>query len=198
MRKCTFASLALTLVAVFAGPGEARAQVEAFRFGFGYVANAPEMLAGLQGMVILPALGGIGLYADLKFDAESPDRDEYFVADRTALQVEDQIAGVRFIDHRDSYQGLNVALVRPVNPALMLYAGVGVATMTRYREYLDPSEQLGQAGYFWVEATDEEATFTNVLAGIFMRVSPVLSLQTGFETNPKGFTVGATFLLPKR
>jgi hypothetical protein len=168
------------------------------RFGIGYTANAPEMLAGASGFVILPAMGGIGVYLDAKFNPDSPRKDDTFLEGRTALQIEDEVPGVRFQDSKDSYRSFNAAVVRPVTPSLILYAGAGISQMTRYREYWDPDEEMGLAGFFWVEAPDEKSTSINGLAGAFLRISSLMSLQTGFETNPKGFTVGATLHLPRR
>ena len=140
----------------------------------------------------------IGLYVDAKFNIDAASRDEAFDATRTALQVEDEVDGVQFIDTQDSYRNFNAAAVYEVNTSLWVYAGAGVADMTRFRQYKDPAEQLGLAGFFWVEGPDEAQTFTNVLVGVFMRVSPRVSLQTGYETHPKGITVGATLRFPKQ
>ena len=189
--------LALAASGLAAAPLAAQ-DTPGLRFGVGYTANAPEMLAGASGFVILPALGGIGLYLDAKVNPDSPRKDDTFLEGRTALQIEDEVAGVRFQDSKDSYRSFNVAVLRPVTPSLMLYAGAGISQMTRYREYFDPAEEMGLAGYFWVEAPDEKETFVNGLAGALLRISSLMSLQTGFETNPKGFTVGATFHLPRR
>lgn len=190
--------LALVAAGLASAPAAAQDNTPGLRFGIGYTANAPEMLAGVSGFVILPAMGGIGLYLDAKFNPDSPRKEDTFLEGRTALQIEDEVEGVRFQDSKDSYRSFNAAVVRPVTPSLMLYAGAGISQMTRYREYFDPAEQMGLAGYFWVEAPDEKATSINGLAGAYLRISSLMSLQTGFETNPKGFTVGATFHLPRR
>jgi hypothetical protein len=174
------------------------AQSTGTRVGIGYVANAPDLMAGGSAMVLVPALGGIGVYVDAKFNTDSPRRDETFYADWTALQVEDEVPGVRFHDVQDSYRSVNVAVVRPVTPALMLYVGAGLTHLTRYRQYRDPEEELGRAGYFWVEGPDEASDSANLLVGAFLRISPRMSMQTGFESNPKGFTVGASILFPPR
>ena len=192
--ECIFTAIVLLGLATPASAQQVDAPV---RFGLGYVANAPEMMAGISGTVVFPSFGGIGLYVDAKFNVDSPSREVDFLEGRTALDVENTVPGVSFRDHKDSYQAFNVALVRPVNPSLMIYAGGGVATMTRYRQYKDPTEELGRAGFFWVEAPDEEATEANLLVGLLMKITPLLHMQTGFETGPKGFTVGATFLIPR-
>lgn len=191
---CIFTAI---LLLGLAAPAAAQQTDTPVRFGLGYVANAPEMMAGVSGTVVFPSFGGIGLYVDAKFNVDSPSREVDFLEGRTALEVENEVPGVSFRDAQDSYQAINVAVVRPVNPSLMIYAGGGIATMTRYRQYKDPTEELGRAGFFWVEAPDEEATEANFLVGLFMKITPLLHMQTGFETGPKGFTVGATFLLPR-
>ncbi|HSW31034.1 MAG TPA: hypothetical protein VLH75_16235 [Longimicrobiales bacterium] len=189
---------ALAAFALGASPVVAQQDASPLRLGLGYTANAPEMLSGVSGYVIFPAKGGIGLYVDAKFNPDSPRRDDNFLKGRTALQVEDEVAGVQFIDHKDSYRSFNAALVRSINPHLMLYLGAGVSQMTRYRQYFDPSEEMGLAGYFWVEASDEAGSSLNVLGGAFFRMSSVLIFQTGIESNPRGFTVGANVQLPRR
>jgi hypothetical protein len=70
--------------------------------------------------------------------------------------------------------------------------------LKRFRQYKDPSELVGRAGFFWVEGPDEAQNLTNLLVGIFMRISPRLSLQSGFESRPKGITVGGSLSFPKR
>ncbi len=198
-RSARPAPLALALLASGLAAAPLAAQdTPGIRFGVGYTVNAPEMMAGASGFVILPAMGGIGLYLDAKVNPDSPRKEDTFLEGRTALQIEDEVPGVRFEDSKDSYRSFNAAVVRPVTPSLMLYAGAGISQMTRYRAYFDPAEEMGLAGHFWVEAPDEKATYVNGLAGAYLRLSSLISFQTGFETNPKGFTVGATFHLPRQ
>jgi len=200
LRSLRYAPLTISLVltALESSPASAQQGDPGLRVGLGYVGNAPEMVSGVSGNVLLPGMGRFGLYVDAKFNPYSVRREETFLADRTALEIEDEVVGVRFMDHKDSYRSFNAALVRYVNPSLMLYLGAGVSQMTRYREYYDPTEQMGQAGFFWVEAPDEAASSLNVLGGAFLRMSSLLMFQTGVETNPKGFTVGASMQLPRR
>jgi hypothetical protein len=168
------------------------------RFGIGYVANAPNMMAGVSGYVLFRALGGIGLYADAKFDVDSPGRDPYYYPNWTPSQVEDSVRDVFPVDHQVSWRAFDVAVVRPVTPGLMVYAGVGYAQKKRYQSYQDPSKQLGQLGLFWVEAPDLRVNTASAMFGVFMRMSRVLAFQTGFETTPRGFTLGATIKFPPR
>lgn len=175
----------------------AAGQISPFpRFGASYVANAPDLMGGIGGYVLFPALGGLGLYVDAKFDLDSPARDDIFIPTHTAQQVEDEIEGVRFINDSESWRSFNAALVRPLTPALMLYAGAGIATRKRYREYEDPDSELSELGVFLVEAPDEEWTTVNGLVGGFLRMSRWLDFQFGLETRPRGFTVGASLRLP--
>jgi hypothetical protein len=191
-------TIAVFLAALVGSPASAQQGDPGLRVGLGYVGNAPEMVSGVSGHVLFPGMGRFGLYVDAKFNPYSARREETFLADRTAIEIEDEVVGVRFMDHKDSYRSFNAALVRYVNPSLMLYLGAGVSQMTRYREYYDPAEQMGQAGFFWVEAPDEAGSSLNVLGGAFLRMSSVLMFQTGVETNPKGFSVGISLQLPRR
>jgi hypothetical protein len=180
-------------------PSPSKAQDDpGVRFGVGYVADAPELLGGGAAYVILPALGGVGLYVDMKFDLDSPTGASTFEESLTAQDVEDQVAGAMYRDSRDSWRGLNVAVIRPVKESLMLYAGVGAARRRVYKEYRDPAGELGVVGILTVEDPEEEETKLNGMAGAFLRISPLISVQTGFESTPAGFTVGASFRLPPR
>jgi hypothetical protein len=178
-------------------PGSAQ-NAPAHYFGIGYVANAPDLLGGVSGYAVFPILGGLGLYVDAKFDLDSPSRDDTFISTLTDREVEEQVAGAEFIDDADSWQGFNFALVRPLSPSLMVYAGAGVATRTRYREYRDPEGEMGRLGFFIVEAPDDEWTSVNALAGGFLRLGRWLDFQFGLETRPRGFTVGGALRLPPR
>jgi hypothetical protein len=168
------------------------------RFGVGYVADAPELLGGGAAYIILPALGGVGLYVDAKFDLNSPTGESTFVESLTAREVEGQVSGAAYRDSQDSWRGLNIAVIRPMNESLMLYVGLGSARRSVYKEYRDPSGELGLLGILTVEDPEEEETKLNGMAGAFLRLSPLISVQTGFESTPAGFTVGASFRLPPR
>jgi hypothetical protein len=179
---------ALGLVSAGATSSPASAQGP-LRFGVGYVANTPDLLGGVGGHVVFPAFGGLGVFADVKFDWESPSRESEFRDNMTAAEVL-QVEGVRPVRSSDSWRSYNIGLVRPVLPSLKLYAGAGYAVRTRYRFFFDPDEELGEFGFIWVESPGEEKTTVNALFGGFMRVSRVVSFQIGIETAPRGLTVG--------
>ena len=164
----------------------------------GYVANAPNMMAGIAGYAIFPYLGGIGLYLDAKLDIENPSGDDIFEDGITARQVVDQISGAKFIRRELSYQAVNVALPRPLTHSRAVYAGGGVVKVSEYHLFQEFSSDLGFAGIFWVEAPHLEEVRGNLMVGAFLRMSSFLSTQMGFETEPRGFTFGASLRLPRR
>jgi hypothetical protein len=199
-RKLFPVALAVTVAGVAVSiptPGSSQ-DAPARRFGIGYVANAPDVLGGVGGYVVLPVLGGMGLYVDAKFDVDSPARDDDFISTLTDREVEEQVAGVEFIADADSWQSFNFALVRPLTPSLTMYAGAGVARRLRFREYRDPEGEMGRLGFFIVEAPADEWTTVNALAGGFLRLGRWLDFQFGLETKPRGFTVGGALRLPPR
>lgn len=187
----------LLLLAVPAVPAAAqeRAGSAGPVFGIGYVANAPDLLAGGAGYVILPVLGGLGLYVDAKFDPDTPRDDDAFEPDLTARQVEDEL-GDAYQDSESSWRSFSAALVRPVTPSLMLYGGLGYTSESVYRKYHDDTETRGLAGLYWVEAPDEDSSTINVLAGMFLRMTRHLNAQFGVESAPRGLTVGLSVVLP--
>jgi len=164
----------------------------------GYVANAPNMMAGIAGYAVFPYLGGIGVYLDAKLDIEDPSGDDVFEAGYTARRVVEEISGAEFIRRELSYQAVNLALVRPLTHSLAVYAGGGLVRVSEYHLFEAFSSDLGFAGVFWVEAPGVEEIRGNLMAGIFLRMSSFLSTQVGFETEPRGFTVGASLRLPRR
>lgn len=164
-------------------------------YGIGYVANAPDMLAGGAAYVILPVAGGLGLYVDAKFDTSDRSDDDAFDPTLTAQEVDDQI-GDEFRADESSWTSFNAALMRPLTPAFTVYAGAGYARETVYYEYFDESRERGLAGIYWVEAPDQEATKVNFLAGMLLRMTPWISAQFGMETAPRGATVGISISYP--
>ncbi len=189
--------LAASLLALLlTAPGGAQ-QVDRPRVGIGYVAAAPDLLAGGAAYVLLPALGGIGVYVDAKLDASSPTHKSNFEPGLTAQQAESQY-GDEYGFSTDSWRAFDVALVRPVRPALSVYAGGGYAQRKRYSEYYDPSATRGLVGHYWVEDPTQRKGTLNIMAGMMFRMSRFLNAQMGVESAPGSFTVGVSVLLPPR
>jgi hypothetical protein len=172
-------------------------ELDRVRFGVGFVANAPSQMAGISGYVLLPVLGGIGVYADGKWDIDSPADDRAFDASRTAadLEADPSSAGTRFLKRETSwYRSFNLALVRPFNPFLMVYAGGGYAEGERYGLYQELVGEVGRA--LWVRDPRQDEDRVSFMAGLILRLLPVLSTQVGLETQPRGFTAGMSLRLP--
>lgn len=166
-------------------------------FGIGYAANAPNLMAGGAAYVVTSYFGGIGLYLDAKFDVEDPSGDIAFEDGLTADEVQNEVEGAEFIKRETSYRSFNAALMRPVTPYLLVYAGGGLVQRSRFHWYEAPESDLGVSGVFWVRAPAEDDTMGNFMVGIFMRVSSFLSTQVGLETGPRGFTIGASLRPPR-
>ncbi len=199
---------------VTAGEGEGQSQsqsqnrpreLDRTQYGFGWVANAPEIMTGLGGYVLLPPgawgmdarYGGLGIYVDVKIDLDNPSDSKDFEPGLTAQEALNTVSGIIPGEKESSWQSFNVALVRPMNPYLSLYAGGGYVKRTRYHQYEDPQKNLGRAGVFWVESPLEEDTRFNMMLGILMRLGPRFSSQFGFETQPRGVSVGISLRLPR-
>jgi len=163
----------------------------------GYVVNAPDMTLGGSAHVILPTAGGIGLYVDMKFDQSPTTEERGYDPNFTSLEVAG-LEGSDYVETDESWEGFNVALIRPLNPTLWVYAGAGVAKVTRYDLYnVDPEVEVGIGGVAWVENPATAETRTNFMVGIMMRLSSLLSAQFGYETQPDGVTVGVSLRLPR-
>jgi hypothetical protein len=165
------------------------------QFGIGYVANAPNMLGGGNAYVLFPVLGGIGLYVDAKFDLDNPSDDIAFRSDVTDDEIGSQIPGAEYIKKEFSWKSFNVGVVRPLTPFLMVYGGAGPSRATVYHLYQTIEADIGRA--LWVEAPDLEETRVNLMLGMFLRLTSLISSQFGFETQPRGITAGASLRLPR-
>lgn len=184
------AVLVVLAAAVITSP--VAAQGESTQFGIGYAANAPLQLLGVSGHVVFPHAGGIGLYLDAKMPRDRIGSRSSFRGDVTVERAE-QVYGDRFFREEDSWRTVNGGLVRPVTPALMVYAGAGASERTRYVEYQDTTGTRGERSFYWVEDPDRSGTEINVLIGAFFRISRIVLVQLGFETAPRGLTVGGSF-----
>lgn len=187
--------LSLAAAAPAAGQADPGALTQT-QFGVGFVGNAPDALLGGGAYVILPKWGGIGLYVDAKFDASNPTDERGWDASITASQVANDIGG-EFIKREESWQSINVALVRPFSPTVFAYAGAGVAKSTAYDLFdvaLDSG--VGYGGVVWAEDPDSEETKVNILFGVITRISRRISAHFGYDTHPSGVTVGLTLRLP--
>lgn len=167
------------------------------RIGVGYVVNAPHMFAGVSGHILTSLLGGVGLYADVKFDVESLRDEPGFVEGLTSSEVEGQIGDELFRED-DDWRSFNAALLRPLSPDLAVYAGAGVARREHFREYVDENGERGVLGQYWVEDEEASTNELNILVGAFFRIKSSLHLQFGLENKPRGATVGVTYALPLR
>lgn len=181
------------LLLVGAASGVAQ-NVRRTRVGIGYVAAAPDLMAGGAAYVLMPLAGGIGVYVDAKLDASNPSRKSNFEPGLTAEQAESQ--GDDYGISTDSWRAFDVALIRPIRPALAVYAGAGYAGKTKYSEYYDNTGTRGLVGHYWVEDPTAKKSTVNVMAGLFLRMGRFLNAQMGVESAPGSFTVGISVLLP--
>lgn len=180
-------------------PGRAAAQEQPVlesHFGAGFVVLAPHQYIGFSAQALTLRLGGIGIYVDAKFDRTPPSEDAEFDPSMTAEEAEDRFGDELFLEE-DSWQSINVALLRPVIPELLLYLGAGYSSQEHYRQYFDPSEERGLEGFYWVEDPRGSGNRLNLLGGAFFRISQSLLVQFGVETKPRGVTVGAVYTVSR-
>jgi hypothetical protein len=196
--RAAAAAALLALAAVVPGGAQAQRdwQLPDTRIGVGYVANIPNMFVGASAHIIPGGFGGWGLYADIKFDIESPADEEGFIDSLTVAQVEGELGDQRF-DQEGSWSSLNLALVRTVSPELAVYAGGGVGWRKEYRQYFDNEQDLGVGGLYWVEDTEVSGTYLNGMAGVMLRLTSAVTAHLGAETAPPGFTLGLSLTLPR-
>lgn len=186
------ACAALALVSLGASHAEAQWGP---RVGVGYVVNAPNQYVGLSGHVLTTVAGGLGFYVDGKITRPSIADHQTFDPNTTAQFVDDNYGDIPLGDEEE-YRSVNFALMRPLTPELLLYAGAGYTSRTVYVEYQDLTEERGRGGFYWVEDPDNAGSGLNVLFGGFFRIGRNVSLQFGAESQPRGVTVGASYAVP--
>ncbi len=165
-------------------------------FGFGFTGNAPDAILGGSAYVVLPRFGGIGLYVDAKFDLENPTDERGYDPDVTVEEVEG-VHGGDYVKSEASWRSFNVAIVRPVSSFLMVYGGGGAAFRTEYGLFnVSQTGGVGVGGLVWAEDPRQEETRVNLMAGLIMRLTSRVSTHFGFETQPRGLTIGASLRLP--
>jgi hypothetical protein len=195
-RSIPLASLLAAAALAQAAPAQAQqASGSLPRVGVGFVANAPHEFLGVSVHAVSPFLGGLGIYVDAKIGNDYPSDEPGFDPDLTAAEVEDLYPDELFTERSD-WRSVNVALIRPVLPELMVYAGAGYSDEGRYHEYYDPTATRGIAGFYWVEDPENSGGQVNLLAGAMFGISQNVFIQFGVETKPRGVTVGASYSLP--
>lgn len=188
----------LTLPAVPAAAQQGSVpEMSRMQFGVGWVGNAPEAMLGGAAYVLLPRSGGIGLYLDAKFDVSNPSGERGYDASVTSRQIAAQEVGATFVRTEESWSSVNVAVMRPLTPYLIAYAGGGLARATRYDLWnVDIASPFGEGGVAWAEDPDQEETSANLMVGVLMRLTRRASAHFGYETKPSGVTVGVSLRLP--
>jgi len=163
--------------------------------GLGYVANAPEQLAGVGVVATLPALSHWGAYVNFKWSPDSPKNRANYDPTLTSHDVEDLYRD-EYVSFDIVWTSISVAIARTIRPQLTLYAGAGYARSEGFDQFFDEDQNRGDQGYYWVVHPEDEATKVNFLAGAFLRAGEYFAFQFGLESAPKGFTVGGSFVLP--
>ena len=195
--------LAATLQVGPAGAQNSPQPLTRAHFGIGYVANAPDALLGGALYLVVPKFGpitgGIGLYVDAKFDVDDPTDGRGFNSSVTVKDIlnDPDRERAEFIRSETTAYSVNLAVVRPITPFLMAYAGGGMARRTQYELYnVTQDDPVGVGGIVWAENPEAEDTLVNLMAGILMRMTPSVTAHFGFETQPKGLTAGLSLRLP--
>lgn len=163
--------------------------------GLGYVANAPEQLAGVGIVATHPALRHWGGYVNFKWSPDSPKNRTNYDPTMTSHDVEEEYRD-EFVSFDIVWSSISVAVARTIRPQLTVYAGAGYAHSEGFDQFFDENQDRGEQGYYWVTHPEDEETKVNFLVGMFLRAGSYFAFQFGLETAPKGFTVGGSFVLP--
>jgi hypothetical protein len=161
--------------------------------GVGYMGNAPHALIGAMAYVITPALGGFGVFADGRFTHRNFEADALFEPGITAAQAEG-VYGDQYVQTVESWRAGHVGVVRPLTPDFGLYAGLGYARGSMYREYYDETVVRGNNGSYRARDEAESGGKLSLTGGALFRFGSSLAFQFGLDSAPRGFTAGASLL----
>ena len=164
--------------------------------GVGYVLSVPNTYVGFSLLGIAPKiLGGLGLYADVKFSHDSPEGGAEF---RDDIEVEDSefTYGDQLFERRSTWLMADLALAYAVSDELALYFGGGYARKKHYCNYFDNSLTRGFEGFYWILDDEDSGDRVNIIGGMLIRAAPHFVVQTGFDGSPRGVSVGVMFTLP--
>lgn len=164
--------------------------------GAGYSGNLPDVLTGV-GVFHVMGGRGLGLFANGHMTFDSPADDPFFIEGRTPTEAanEGHIGAVR---EREVFRSASIGLIRPFDPELALYAGIGFTRQRVYEEWEDEEREIGgEFGHYWVEDPGEERDGVNFTAGLFVQAGRHLFFRIGGETFPLGGSLGVYWALPR-
>lgn len=202
MQICISAVLSVMLLSPLSAQSELAAH-EGFGavplIGIGYVTNAPNMFLGFGAYTVTDVLGGMGMYVDAKFGTDSPANASDFLAEYTAEEVSEFPFQQREREEGD-WWSVNAALIRRISPELLLYLGAGYSHEDVYVRFRngDPDRELGPLGWYWVEDQAASGARINALGGAFFRLGRRVALQFGVESEPRGVTLGGSYMFSFR
>jgi hypothetical protein len=151
---------------------------------------------GISTLVFGSSLKQWGFYVDMKSGINTPEDERGFSLTLTPQDAES--FGDFHSTDRSAWRSFNVAAVRVIGPALVLYAGAGHSRQKAYSRYFDPEQERGYLGNYWVRNDVQSGNRLNLLIGTWFRVTPHIIFQFGGELAPGGFTTGVAYALPFR
>lgn len=166
------------------------------RTGIGWAAVMPDVMAGI-GAWHLFGSSPFGAFADAKVSYPDLTKDdEYCPVPISPCTV----AGVRatrpeiWLQDRDQFAILNVGVLINAAPEVSFLAGAGLVRRARYTEFasiaLDPDEFVTHSGAYWVPEDPRTVSEVQAVVGMLMRLGNFVVLRFGYETAPRGMSVG--------
>jgi hypothetical protein len=170
-------------------------------WGIGYSGTIPEAYFGAGGWHLVRG-SRFGVFADGKVTLPSLTGHNNYCP--PALQ-ECTIAWVQQnrndFDLRDENEWLifNVGGLYAFYPEFALMLGGGMARLRGIREFVDPEEdaaiRITEEGNYFVPHFAEPSWTAQLTAGLLMRAGNRIAFSFGYETAPRGMTVGV-FITP--
>jgi hypothetical protein len=200
---------ALTLILSGAGTVQAAAQAPApprdfhsgMAWGIGYSGTIPEAYFGAGGWHLLRG-NRFGVFADGKVTLPTfTAHDNYCPPSLQECSITWVQQNRNDFDLRDENEWLifNVGGLYAFYPEFALMLGGGMARLRRVREYVDPEEdpdiRITPEGNYFVPHFAEPSWTAQAVVGLLMRAGNRLAFSFGYETAPRGMTIGV-FIIP--
>jgi len=186
MKKIIFILLFMVLSFVNLYGFKGSSLMDGNHFFVGYVVNIPTEYFGV--VFLYTRSKAIGFFLDAKLSLPGEPDPYYSTITKWEAEV---FYGDPKIGNRSTYFTTNIALTWVFSKRFGLYAGLGYTIFTKYNQYDDLTNILGDT--YWIKVDEKEGL--NFLGGLMFIFIEDIASHVGLETNPFGVTVGIDFKL---
>lgn len=199
---CTLAAAAV-LMATMAGGAAAQGRAisnpdNPMKTGIGYHGVFPVAKLGIDAWHFIGATR-FGVFANAKATFPTWRSKSHYCPETlescSTEDVRDTGGSILYLRDRTDWMLLNAGAMYALSPDFALRVGAGVARRRPVAEFVDESHEVIANSTFLVPYPNDRWDVQYV-GSILLRVSNSLALTFGYETEPRGLALGASYVLP--